>query len=142
MSLLDWLALTSSLGWASTPCREASEASTSFMFMLELVPDPVWKTSTGNSPSCSPATTWSAPATIASATSSSSTSSRALTRAAAALTSAIAWMWSGSSGVPLIGKFSTARWVCARHSASLGTSISPMLSCSTRISPMPAPPHM
>ena len=48
MSLLDWLALTWSLGWASTPARLASEASTSFMFMFELVPEPVWKTSTGN----------------------------------------------------------------------------------------------
>jgi hypothetical protein len=33
---------------------------------------------------------------------------------------------------PLMGKFSTARWVCAPHKASAGTLSSPMLSCSTR----------
>ena len=48
MSLLDWLALTWSLGCTSTPACAASEASTSLMFMLELVPEPVWKTSIGN----------------------------------------------------------------------------------------------
>ncbi len=42
-SLLDWLALTSSLGWTSRPRRSpASEASTSFMFMFDEVPEPVW----------------------------------------------------------------------------------------------------
>ena len=51
VSLLDWLALTWSLGWHST---SASEASTSFMFMLELVPEPVWKTSIGNASWCFP----------------------------------------------------------------------------------------
>ena len=54
VSLLDWLALTWSLGWTSTPARRASEASTSLVFMLELVPDPVWKTSIGKWSSCSP----------------------------------------------------------------------------------------
>ena len=52
VSLLDWLALTWSLGWHSVPARVASEASTSFMFMLELVPEPVWKTSIGKSSWC------------------------------------------------------------------------------------------
>ena len=34
--------------------------------------------------------------------------------AAAFLTCARAWMWAGSRPLPEIGKFSTARWVCAR----------------------------
>ena len=38
----------------------------------------------------------------------------------------MAWISAGSIGVPLIGKFSTARWVCARHRASRGTWTSPM----------------
>ncbi len=42
----------------------------------------------------------------------------------------------GSSGVPEIGKFSTARWVWARHRASAGTRTSPMVSCSMRYSVM------
>ena len=36
---------TSSLGWTPSP---ASAAMTSFAFMFELVPEPVWKTSIGN----------------------------------------------------------------------------------------------
>ena len=38
VSLLDWLALTWSLGCTSTPARPASEAITSLAFMFELVP--------------------------------------------------------------------------------------------------------
>src|SRR5690606_1391310 len=37
---------------------------------------------------------------------------------------------------PDTGKFSTARWVCARHLARAGTRTSPMESCSTRYSSM------
>ena len=59
--------------------------------------------------------------------------SSALTRAAAFFTRAIATMCAGSRVVPLIGKFSTARWVWARQRASVGTSMSPMLSCSVRV---------
>ena len=33
---------------------------------------------------------------------------------------------------PDTGKFCTARWVCAPHSASAGTSTSPIESCSIR----------
>ena len=54
VSLLDWLALTWSLGWTRTPVRSASEASTSFMFMLLLVPEPVWYTSSGKWSWCAP----------------------------------------------------------------------------------------
>ncbi len=132
VSLLDWLALTWSLGWTSVPLRPASEASTSFMFMLELVPDPVWKTSTGKWSPWSPAATAAAACSTAVARSASSTSSSRLARAAACLTSASARTSRGSSGVPLIGKFSTARWVCARQSASAGTRTSPIESCSVR----------
>ena len=57
VSLLDWLALTWSLGCTSWPAFVARVAMTSFMFMLELVPEPVWKTSTGKWSSWSPATT-------------------------------------------------------------------------------------
>ena len=38
----------------------------------------------------------------------------------------------GSIVVPDSGKFSTARCVCARHSAAAGTRTSPIESCSTR----------
>ena len=37
--------LTSSFGWTSSP---ASVAITSFAFMFDEVPEPVWKTSIGN----------------------------------------------------------------------------------------------
>ena len=54
VSLEDCEALTWSLGCTSTPARAASDAITSLAFMLELVPEPVWKTSMGN------ASSWSA----------------------------------------------------------------------------------
>ena len=54
VSLDDWLAFTTSLGWHSTPARAVSEEITSFTFMLVLVPEPVWKTSIGNWSSWSP----------------------------------------------------------------------------------------
>ena len=134
VSLLDWLALTWSLGCTWTPARAASVATTSLAFMLELVPEPVWKTSTGKASSCSPAATAVAASAIAEACSASSTPRSPLATAAAAFTWPIAWTSAGSTGVPLIGKFSTARWVCARHSASTGTRTSPMESCSVRYS--------
>jgi hypothetical protein len=107
-------------------------AITSLAFMLELVPEPVWKTSTGKWSSCSPAATSSAAAAIASATGPSSTPMSLLTRAAAALTSPSARICARSSPRPEIGKFSTARWVWARHSASAGTCTSPIVSRSIR----------
>ena len=132
VSLLDWLALTWSLGWTSVPARAARVATTSLAFMLELVPEPVWKTSTGKASSCSPAATAAAAVAIAPACSSLSTPSSPLASAAAALTCPRAWTSAGSIGVPLIGKFSTARWVWARHSACAGTCTSPIESCSVR----------
>ena len=100
--------------------------------MLELVPEPVWKTSIGNSPSWRPAATSPAASAIAAAASLSRTPSSPLVTAEAALTWPSAAISRGSSVVPLIGKFSTARWVWARHSAARGTLTSPMLSCSMR----------
>ena len=132
VSFEDWLALTTSFGWHSTPARSASDEITSFTFMLVLVPDPVWKTSIGKCSSCRPSTISSTAATMASRCSGETTPRSAFVRAAAALTRARAWTSDAGSGRPLIGKFCTARWVCARHRASAGTSTSPMESCSVR----------
>ena len=85
-SLLDWLALTSSLGWTARPSRSvASVAITSLAFMLLLVPEPVWNTSIGKWSSSLPAATSSAAAAIASATSAARIPISPLTCAAAAL---------------------------------------------------------
>lgn len=110
----------------------ASVAITSFAFMLDEVPDPVWKTSTGNCSSQRPSATSPAAAAIASPSSASSTPSRTLTRAAACLTNPSALMCAAESGTPEIGKFSTARCVCACHLACTGTRTSPIESCSIR----------
>ena len=108
-------AFTWSFGCTSLPSFcVASEESTSFMFMFELVPDPVWYVSTGNWSSYSPVTTWSAAQAIASAMAPSSVPRSLLARAAAFLMRASAAMWRDSRPWPEIGKFSTARWVCAR----------------------------
>src|SRR3954447_22102817 len=69
---------------------------------------------------------------MALAISAEMTPSSALTVAAAALIRASASMWPRSIGCPEIGKFSTARWVCARHLARAGTRTSPIESCSIR----------
>src|ERR1700691_6135602 len=66
------------------------------------------------------------------ATSPGSSPSCALAAAAARLISARARMKARGRVRPLIGKFSTARCVCAPQSASAGTFSSPMLSRSTR----------
>ncbi len=48
-SLDDWEAFTWSLGCTGVPNRwDANVAITSLVFMLDDVPDPVWKTSIGN----------------------------------------------------------------------------------------------
>src|ERR1700728_4095626 len=88
-SLDDWEALTWSLGWTLLPrCSDARVARTSFMFMLVDVPDPVWYTSIGNSPSHRPAATSWAAVAMASAIFLSSVFSRAFSRAAAPLMAA------------------------------------------------------
>src|SRR5882757_509226 len=137
-SLEDWEAFTWSFGWTSAPsARVARVAITSLAFMFEEVPEPVWNTSTGKCSSCCPSATSSAAAAITLAISALSVPSRPFTRAQAALTNPNARICARSSPRPEIGKFSTARCVWARHSASTGTRTSPIVSCSTRKSVMP-----
>ncbi len=100
------------------------------MFMLLEVPEPVWKISIGNWSSCSPRATASAAEMMATASSGSIDPSARRTDAAAALMRASASIWPRSSVIPEIGKFSTARWVCARHRALPGTRTSPIESLS------------
>ena len=78
--------------------------------------------------------TSSAARAIASAIAPSRMPSSVLASAAAFLIRARATIWAGSSPSPEIGKFSTARWVCAAYRASAGTRTSPMVSCSMRYS--------
>src|SRR5262249_47853527 len=115
-SLEDCPRLTSSFGWTSSP---ASAASTSFAFMFDDVPDPVWKTSIGNWSSCSPAATASPPAAIRSASSGSSLPSSALTRAAAAFSRPSSRTTGTGTRSPETGKFSTAFVVSPPQSCSV-----------------------
>ena len=133
-SLDDWDAFTWSFGCTARPsvCA-ARDAMTSLAFMLLEVPEPVWNTSTGNASSCSPRATEAAAAWIASAMSASSTPSSPLTLAATPLMQPSAPIMSRPSRSPDTGKFSTARWVCAPHSAPAGTSTSPIESRSIRV---------
>src|SRR5436190_1342968 len=88
-------------------------AITSFAFMLVEVPEPVWNTSTTNSPSSRPSATSPAARSIASASLASRRPSPALTRAHAALMVPSARRKLRGKRSPEIGKFSTARAVCA-----------------------------
>ena len=97
--------LTSSFAWTSSP---ASDAITSFAFMFELVPEPVWKTSIGNWSSSSPAAIRSAAAAIRCALSASSSPSSAFTRAAAALMRPSQRATGAGIGSPETGKLATA----------------------------------
>ena len=140
-SLDDCEALTWSLGWTapfSPSFSLASVARTSLMFMFDDVPEPVWKTSIGNSTSHSPSATSSAAAAMASAivwSTSGTSSSPAFTLAASPLIMASARMRRRSMVRPEIGKFSTARLVWAAYLALKGTCTSPMESCSMRNPP-------
>ena len=109
-------------------------AITSLVFMFELVPEPVWNTSIGNWSSCRPSAISPAAAMIASAFSGASRPRSLFTWAQAPFSRPSARIWVRSSPRPEIGKFSTARCVCARHSALTGTRTSPMVSCSMRYS--------
>ena len=112
-SLLLWPMLTWSFGCTLSPeARDASRAITSFAFMFELVPLPVWNTSIGNSAShCPPATSIEA-FSIAVASGLSIMRISRFTRAAAALMRPMACTNLRGIGSPEMGKFSTARWVC------------------------------
>src|SRR5947208_993673 len=76
--------------------------------MFDDVPDPVWKTSSGNWSSSSPAATRSPAAAIRSALSGSRRPSSAFTRAAAALIRPSQRATAGGIGSPEMGKFSIA----------------------------------
>ena len=119
-SLLDWHRLTWSLGWTGEllPFGRPSSslarlASTSLTFMFVEVPDPVWKTSTTNSPSNFPSKTSRAAREIASARGAGRSPSPALTSAPSPLIIAAAYTTGRGIGTPLTGKFSIARRVCA-----------------------------
>ena len=107
-------------------------AMTSLAFMLVEVPDPVWKISTGNSRSSLPSTTSVAAATMACAIGDSSLTPFQVHERRRALHPAEGVDHLRGIGRPLMGKFSTARWVCAPHSACEGTFTSPMESFSIR----------
>ena len=110
-------------------------AMTSFAFMFDCVPDPVWNTTSGNSASHLPSITSCAACAISCALSRGSTPSSALARAAACLTTPNA----RTTGRPNakratpIGKLSTERCVCAPHSRCAGTGTSPRASFSMRV---------
>ena len=132
-SLLLWQRFTSSFGCTGLPSASAaSRAMTSLAFMLVLVPEPVWKTSSGNCSGWPPAAMASAADSIAAASSGRSPPRRALTRAQAALTRPSARISAAGWRSPLMAKLRRARSVCAPHRAAAATSISPMLSCSVR----------
>ncbi len=106
--------LTSSFACTPSP---ASAAMTSFAFMFELVPDPVWKTSIGNWSSSSPSATRSAASAMRSATSASRSPSSAFTRAAAALIRPSQRATGVGIGSPETGKLATALRVSAPQSS-------------------------
>ncbi len=119
-SLVLWPMFTWSFGWMRAlsprgPPRSSTArfAITSLAFMLVEVPEPVWKTSTTNSPSSRPSATSVAARPIASASSGGRSPRSAFTRAHAALMAPSARMKLRGKRRPEIGKFSTARAVCA-----------------------------
>ena len=114
--------LTSSFTWTSSP---ASAAITSFAFMFEDVPEPVWKTSIGNWSSNSPAAILSPAAAIRSAFSGSRRPSSAFARAAAALIRPSQRATEVGIGSPETGKFSTALRVSMPQSSRGAISLTP-----------------
>ena len=108
--------LTSSFAWTSSPARLAI---TSFAFMFDDVPEPVWKTSIGNWSSSSPRAIRSPAAAIRSALPASSRPSSAFTRAAAALIRPSQRATGAGIGSPETGKLSIALAVSPPHSSAL-----------------------
>ena len=116
----DWHLLTSSLGRTGlrSPFLPPSNSferleSTSLAFILVEVPEPVWKTSRTNSSSHFPSATSRAAPRMASANSGLTCPRSLFTCAAAPLMSPRARMKRRGKRIPEMGKFSTARWVCA-----------------------------
>ena len=107
--------LTSSFAWTSSP---ASVASTSFAFMFDEVPEPVWKTSIGNWSSSSPAAIRAAAAAMRSALSRSSRPRSAFASAAAPLMRPSQRATGGGIGSPETGKLAIAFVVSAPQSCS------------------------
>src|SRR5215213_2176408 len=105
---------TSSFACTSSP---ASAAMTSFAFMFDDVPDPVWKMSIGNWSSNSPLAMRSPAAAILSAFSLSRRPRSAFTRAAAALIRPDPRATETGMGSPETGKFSTALRVSVPQSS-------------------------
>ena len=114
--------------WTTAPCsrgrsgarrRPRACAMTSFAFMFEDVPEPVWKTSIGNCSSCVPCAISSAAAAIRSARSPSSRPSSALVRAAAPLMRPSQRTTGTGTRSPDTGKFATAFVVSPPHSCSV-----------------------
>ena len=140
-SFVDWDMFTWSFGLtvAYSPRLPAPRISfarlamTSLAFMLWDVPAPAWKTSTTNWSRCLPARISSHAATIARQRSWGSRPDSAFAIAAAFFTSTVARMNAGNGRKPEIGKFSTARVVCAPYRASAGTATSPSVSRSRRV---------
>ncbi len=108
--------LTSSLAWTPSPARVAI---TSFAFMFDEVPEPVWKTSIGNWSSSSPSAMRSAAAAIRSAFSRSSRPRSALTWAAAPLIRPSQRATGAGMGSPETGKLATAFAVSPPQSSCL-----------------------
>ena len=141
VSFDDWLRLTSSFGWIgffepSTPPASwiARFEITSLAFMLVCVPEPVWKTTSGNSPSSLPSITSCAARTIRSTFSCGSWPSSRFASAAHFLrmpSARITGRPQRKRSTP-IGKLSRDRSVCAPQRCSAGTGTSPSASSSMR----------
>src|SRR5918999_2441105 len=112
----DWPMFTWSFGWAPSP---ASVAMTSFAFMFEEVPEPVWKTSIGNWSSWRPCAISSAAAAMRCARSASSSPRSAFARAAAPLTRPSQRTTATGTRSPETGKLATALRVSTPHSSSV-----------------------
>src|SRR3954452_10775292 len=112
-SLDDWPKFTWSLGCALPSVRALM---TSLVFMLDEVPEPVWKTSIGNWLSCSPAAIAAPASAISCASALSRLPSSALTRAAVPLIRPSQRMTETGTVSPEIGKLSTAFLVSPPYS--------------------------
>mmetsp|Transcript_34926 Transcript_34926/g.88624 ORF Transcript_34926/g.88624 Transcript_34926/m.88624 type:complete len:228 (-) Transcript_34926:2-685(-) len=141
-SLLDWPMFTWSFGWTGVfePTSPPSIwiarfEMTSFTFMLDCVPLPVWKTTSGKWSASVPAMTSSAAATMAPPTFLSMSPASMLYCVAHFLSTPYALITGSGmrAAEPPIGKFWSERCVCAPQSTSVLTSIGPKASLSVRV---------
>ena len=132
--LCDMLTVSFGCSSASPTIALPRFAMTSLTFIFVWVPLPVCQTESGNSPSSLPPRISSQTSAISAQRRSSSFPRSRFASAAAFFSTAKARMISiGMRSFP-IGKFSRLRCVCAPHSLSAGTFISPRESCSIRYS--------